>query len=347
MSLRVLLCGLRRRALCKLWLGIMFGMSALMVGAQERARPAVQLPAAFREMPANAQTVPLPWWKALEESALEGWLVAARRHQPARAALEARIRALNQGFSSRAAEQRVLLTEIERLDAANQRDVIEVVLEIRSLEARRGLAERQRELAAEALDLVRQRLNAGLASAADLHQASGGAVRAEAMVARLARERMAAEGRLGGLTGAAQLQVPVPALSRMLMLLPVPAATPADLLVRADVRAAAERRAGRDVSAGELDAGYRETLLRAVDEAEAAYAALRLAHKQQTLAEARVALAVRQLMTVRMQLEAGRAARGAMIEADLQTVDAQSQLQEAALLSLRALAQLHLALGQR
>lgn len=343
----MLLSGARRGALRKLWLGIMFGMSALVVGAQERARPAVKMPAVFREMPASAQTVPPPWWKALDETALEGWLAAARRHQPARAALEARIESLNQGWSSRAAEQRVLLAEIERLDAHNEREVIDVVLELRSLEARRGLAERQRDLAAEALALVRQRLDAGLATASEEHQASGGAVRAEALVARLARERMAAEGRLGGLTGAMQLQVPVPALWRTPMPLPVPAAAPAALLMRADVRAAAERPAGRAVSVGELDAAYRETLLRAVDEAEAAYASLQLAQKQQTLAEARVVLAVRQFMTVRMLLEAGRSARGAMIEADLQTVDAQLQLQEAALLTLRALAQLHLALGQR
>lgn len=328
-------------------LGLSFGLAVPTVSAQGRDLPAVQLPAAFREMPLGAQAVPSPWWKGFEETALEDWLVAARKHQPARAALEARIKSLNQGWSSRAAEQNALLAEIERLDAHNEREVIEVVLELRSLEARHGLAERQRSLAAEALDLVRQRLGAGLASAADEHQMSGAAVRAEAMVARLARERMAAEGRLGGLAGAPQLQVPVQASSRMLMPLPLPAATPRALLARADVRAAALRPAGRDVSASELDAAYREALLRAVDEVEAAYAALQLAQKQKTLAEARVALAIRQSMNVRMQLEAGRAARGAMIEADLQTVDAQLQLQEAALLSLRALARIHFSLGQR
>lgn len=105
--------------------------------------------------------------------------------------------------------------------------------------------------------------------------------------------------------------------------------------------------AKRQVSAAELDAAYRESLLRAVDEVEAAYASLQLALGQQTAAEMQVVLRVNHLMAIRLQFDAGRVARGAMVEAELQLLDVQQQLQEAALQTTRVQAQLHFALGRR
>lgn len=336
-----------RKPLVGAIVGLVACLTALSALGQGRALPEVELPVAFRQMPAAAQAVSGPWWGALEEGALPGWLASARAHHPLRAGLEARVKALDQGWVSRAVEQKVLRAEIERMEDQSEREVLDAVLELRSLEARHGLAERQAAQADESLNLVRQRLAAGLATRAEEHEASARAARLATQVSRLTRERQTVEGRLAGLTGQAQLRVPVQPLSRMLMALPVPAAVPATLRERADVRAVRERVATREVSAAELDAAYRESLLRAVDEVEAAYAALQLAQGQQTAAEVQVALGVNQLMATRSQFDAGRVARGAMVEAELQLLDVQQQLQEAALQTRRALAQLYFALGRR
>lgn len=336
-----------RKPLVGAIVGLMVGFMAPAAFGQGRVLPEVALPLAFRQMPATAQAVSSPWWGPLEESDLSGWLNSARSHHPSRAGLEARVKSLDQGWVSRAVEQKVLRAEIERLEDQSEREVLEAVLELRSLDARHGLAERQAAQADESLGLVRQRLAAGLATRAEEHEASARTARLATQLARLTRERQTVEGRLAGLTGQAQLRVPVQALSRTLMALPVPAAVPATLRERADVRAVRERVATREVSAAELDAAYRESLLRAIDEVEAAYASLQLAQGQQSAAEAQVVLGVTHLMATRSQFDAGRVARGALVEAELQLLDVQQQLQEAAFQTRRALAQLYFALGRR
>ncbi len=327
--------------------GAIVGVMAVAAHGQGRTLPEVELPPNFRQMPAAAQAVSSPWWGALEEGALPDWLSSARTHHPLRAGLAARIKALDQGWVSRAVEQKVLRAEIEGLEDQSEREVVEAALELRSLEARQGLAEQQATQADELLNLVRQRLAAGLATRAEQHEASARAARFVTQVSRLTRGRQAAEGRLAGLTGMTQLRVPVQPLSRMLMGLPVPAAVPASLRERADVRAVREHVATREVGAAELDAAYRESLLRAVDEVEAAHASLQLALGQQTAAEVQVVLGVNHLMATRPQFDAGRVARGIMAEAELQLLDMQQQLQESALQARRALAQLYFALGRR
>ena len=96
---------------------------------------------------------------------------------------------------------------------------------VRSLDAQLGVLEQTIRARSEALELTRSRLNAGIASELDVHQAQGALSDALVQRREAARQRAVLEKQLGQLTGQLDLKVP----PGDLFAVPVPPTPPAGL----------------------------------------------------------------------------------------------------------------------
>ena len=340
--------GMARKSLVGAAVGLMAGLCPmaglfLAPAAAQVAVPAVALPAAFRNAPPElpSETPPEvppktppgapalaprdpadPADLALGDADLARLIDAARRHSPAHAPLAARLRGLGRG-SAAAIEKRWLEAELARLDQQVGEEVAHAWLDARAAVARAALAADMGGLAREMAALVRQRLDAGLAVQTELEQAGEQSHKISTLAERFAQERQVALTRLLSLTAeavlpAAATQAPAP-FTR-----PIRTAVPAVLQQRPDVRAARVHLESRAAGAAELQAGYREVLLRALDEAEAAYAAASTARGLRTAALPHAARAQRQAAALQEQLDAGRIGKAQWLEA--QTAERRARL---------------------
>lgn len=322
--------------------------------AQPVAVPSVVLPAAFRNAPpdAQAQAAPNP---VFSDPDLARLIDAARRHSPAHAPLRARLSSLGSG-SAAAIEKRFLEAELARLDHQVAEEVAHAWQDARAASARTALAAGLEHLARETAELVRQRLDAGLAIRTELDQETERAHKISTLVQRFAQEKNVALTRLLTLTAetvlppaAAQAPVTTTAASTATSTAPpaapIRAATPSLLLQRPDVRAARVRLDSREAGAAELQAGYREVLLKALEEAEAAYAAAVTARGLRAAALPLAASAQRQTAALKEQLDAGRIGKAQWLEAQAAEQRARLSVLDADHAYARALVTLERALG--
>ena len=319
------------------------------------APPAVALPSRFRNQPTDALTSSARD-PALGEAELARLIALGIGHSPLRAQAVARIDAVRPSFRrSGDEEKRALEADLARLDEQLAEEAAHAWFDGRAADARLGVAHFINALAAQGLQLVNQRMAAGLATQADLERLHEAAIKARALTARATQERSAAVARIAALTGehasftaganAASAENAAPAIRAAIR-----AATPATLQERADVRAARIRAAyaslQRDASAAELAAFHRESLLKALEETEQAYAAAVNARAQRSGAAELAATAARQSAAMLAQLEAGRIGRLQHVEVQLAQQDARLREIDTAVLYAKALATLERALGR-
>lgn len=317
--------------------------------ASQAALAASALPARFRNQPADALTSSARD-PALGEAELARLIALGISHSPLRAQAVARINAVRPGFRrSGDEEKRALEADLARLDQQLAEEAAHAWFDGRAADARLGVARAIDALAAQGLQLVNQRVAAGLATQADLERLHEASIKARALAARATQERGAAVARIAALTG--EQAAGFGANADAAQALPaMRAATPAALQERADVRAARIRAAHaleqRDASAAELAAFYRESLLKALEETEQAYAAAVNARAQRSGAVDLAATAARQSAAVLAQLEAGRIGRLQHVEVQLAQQDAHLRVIETGALYAKALATLERALGR-
>ena len=323
--------------------------------------PAITLPTRFRNQPANAITSSARD-PALGEAELARLIALTLQHSPARAQAAARVNAVRPGFMrSGDAEKRALEADLARADDLLAEEVAHAWFDGRAADARLDVARAMDALAAQGLLLVNQRVAAGLATQADLERLHEAAIKSRSLAARAAQERGAAAARIAALSGeqvAGFASVPDAASAAHSSAAPASAAplsyairasTPATLQERADVRAARIRATlaleQRDASAPELVAFYRESVHKALEETENAYAASVNARAQRASAAELAAAATRQAGALLVQLEAGRIGRLPHVEAQLPVQDARLRIIDAELQYAKSLASLERASG--
>ena len=332
--------------------------------AQAPAVPAVALPATFRNAPADA-IESRAHDAALGEPALARLIALAHTHNPARAQAVARISSTRRTFGGGDIELRMHRAELARLDHQLAEEIAHAWFDWHAAAARIAIADVLDALAAQGLQLVNQRLAAGLATQADLERMHEAAIKARSLRARAVQERGAAAARIAALTGEqgapavatapaqdtprASITVPAappaPAAATGALASPIRAAAPAALFERPDVRAARVRLEVPGTSPAELAAFYREAVLKALEETETAYAAAVSARAQRSTAAELRATAERQQTAVLAQLEAGRVGRLQHIEAQLAAQEAQLRVTDAEAAYAKSLATLERMLG--
>ena len=315
--------------------------------AQAPAAPEVALPAAFRNAPADA-IESSAHDAALGEAGLARLLALAHIHSPARAQAVARVSGTRSTFpfAGNDIEQRLLLAELARVDHQLAEELAHAWFDSRAAAARLAISDVLDALAAQGLQLVNQRLAAGVATQAELERMHEAAIRARTLRARAAQERGAAAARTAALTGEQAAPItPAPVAAPAPLSYPIRAAAPAALLERPEVRAARVRLEARDASPAELAAFYREALLKALEETETAYAAAVSARAQRSAAAELAANAARQAAAVLAQLEAGRVGRLQHIEAQLAAQETRLRVVDAEAAYAKSLATLERMLG--
>ena len=313
--------------------------------AQAPAAPEVALPAAFRNAPADA-IESSAHDAALGEAGLARLIALAHIHSPARAQAVARISGARRTFGGGDIEQRLHQAELARVDHQLAEELAHAWFDSRAAAARLANADVLDALAAQGLQLVNQRLAAGIATQAELERMHEAAIKARTLRARAAQERGAAGARIAALTGEQAAPItPAPVPAPAPLSYPIRAAAPAALLERPEVRAARVRLEARDASAAELAAFYREALLKALEETETAYAAAVSARAQRSAAAELAANAARQAAAVLAQLEAGRVGRLQHIEAQLAAQETRLRVVDAEAAYAKSLATLERMLG--
>ena len=347
--------------------------------AQAPAVPAVALPAAFRNAPAGAihgSTRDT----ALGEAELARLIALTQTHSPVRAQALARISAARRSFTliGNDIEQRLLQAELARVDHQLAEEIAHAWFDSRAATTRLAIADVLDALATQGLQLVNQRLAAGVATQAELERMHEAAIKARTLRARAAQERGAAAARIAALTGEQAAHIapasarvhapgaasasaststsapatpmfapaPVPAPVMAPLAYPIRAAAPASLLERPEVRSARVRLEARDASPAELAAFYREAVSKALEETETAYATAVSTRAQRSAATELADTAERQHAAVLAQLEAGRVGRVQHIEAQIVLQDARLRVVEAENAYAKALATLERNLGR-
>lgn len=285
---------------------------------------------------------------ALGDAELARLITLTCTHHPGRAQAVARAGNVRSGFGSNDIEQRILNAELARLDLQLAEETAHALIDLRAATAKLNTTHTLEALAAQGLQLINQRLAAGLATQADLERMTESSIKARAVTTRTQQERSAAAARLSALTGAqtADAQTPDAAVPSTAFTYPLRRGTPADLLERPDVRAAQIRQETREASAAELTAFYREAVLKALEETESAYAAAASARAQRSAAAELTGAASRQAASLLAQLEAGRIGRVQHVEAELNVREAQLRAVDADTAYFKALATLERTLGR-
>jgi Outer membrane efflux protein len=297
------------------------------------------LPAAYRNMPPDA-VAGVTSDPALGDAELARLITLTRTYHAGRAQAVARASNVRRGFLGNDVEQRILDAELARLDLQLAEETAHALIDLRAATAKQDTTRALEALATQGLQLINQRLAAGLATHTDLERMTETAVKARAVTTRTQQERSAAAARLTALTG---VQGGVPAGT---FTYPLRSGTPADLLDRPDVRAARIRQETRDASSAELSAFYREAVLKALEETENGYAVAVSARAQRTAAADLTAAAARQVASLLAQLEAGRISRVQHVEAEMNLREAQMRAADADAAYFKALATLERALGR-
>lgn len=297
------------------------------------------LPAAYRNMPPDA-VAGVTRDPALGDAELAHLIALTRTYHPGRAQAVARAGNVRRGFLGNDVEQRILDAELARLDLQLAEETAHALSDLRAAIAKEDTTRALEALATQGLQLINQRLAAGLATLTDLERMTETAVKARAVTTRTQQERSAAAARLTALTG---VQGGVPAGN---FTYPLRSGTPVDLLDRPDVRGARIRQETREASNAELSAFYREAVLKALEETESGYAAAVSARAQRTAAADLTAAAARQAASLLAQLEAGRISRVQHVEAELNLREAQLRAVDADAAYFKALATLERALGR-
>ncbi len=295
---------------------------------------------------------------ALGDAELARLIALTRTHHPGRAQAVARAGNVRRGFGSNDIEQRILNAELARLDLQLAEETAHALIDLRAASAKLNTTRALEALAEQGLQLINQRLAAGLATHADLERMTETSVKARTVTTRTQQERSAAAARLSGLTGVQKSDVQVSdaqttntplidaAAPTTAFRYPLRSGTPADLLERPDVRAAQIRQETREASAAELAAFYREAVLKALEETESAYATAVSARAQRAAATDLTATATRQAASLLAQLEAGRIGRAQHVEAEMTVREAQLRAVDAEAAYFKALATLERALGR-
>ena len=300
------------------------------------------LPAAYRNRPADA-LAGVTRDPALGDAELARQITLTRAHHPGRAQTVARAANVRRGFLGNDIEQRLLDAELARLDLQLAEETAHALIDLRTAATKQGSTRALEALAAQGLQLINQRLAAGLATHAELERMTETAVKARSLTVRAQQERSAAAARLTALTGAQTTDADATLAT---FNYPLRSGNPADLLDRPDVRAARLRQETRAASSAELSAFYREVMLKALEEAEGAYAAAVSARAQRTAAADLMAASTRQAASLLAQLEAGRIGRLQHVEAEMNLRDAQLRAADADAAYSKALATLERALGK-
>lgn len=312
--------------------------------AQAPAVPAAALPATFRNAPTDA-VHSTKRDAALGDAALAHLIALTRSHSPARAQAAARVSENSRTGSD--IEQRMHQAELARLDHQLAEELAHAWFDHRAAETRLIIAGVHDALAAQGLQLVNQRLAAGLATQVDLERLHEAALKARALRTRATQERGTAAARIAALTGAPDAHfAAAPAPAPAPLAYPIRATAPAALLERPEVRSARARLNARDAGPAELAAFYREAVQKAVEEAETAYAAAVSARAQRNTATELAAAAARQSDAVLAQLEAGRIGRLPHVEAQLAGQEARLRVVDAEAAYAKSLATLERTLGQ-
>ena len=330
--------------------------------AQAPAVPAVTLPAAFRNAPADAIETGTHD-AALGEPALARLIALAYTHNPARAQAVARISSTGRTRDGGDIELRMHRAELARLDHQLAEEMAHAWFDRHAATSRLAIADVLDALAAQGLQLVNQRLAAGVATQPDLERMHEAAIKARSLRARAVQERGAAAARIAALTGeqgtpavasapdqdAARASIPAPppapATAAGALAHPIRATAPAALFERPEVRAARVRLEVPGTSPAELAAFYREAVLKALEDTETAYAAAVSARAQRSSAADMRATAGRQQAAVLAQLEAGRVGRLQHIEAQASSQEAQLRVTDAEAAYAKSLATLERMLG--
>ena len=142
--------------------------------------------------------------------------------------------------------------------------VANAYLTLRATDAQLAVSQETLATRQQALELVKKRVDAGLGSPVDLHQASGALAAAETQVIELRRQRALGEHQLALLCGNPALRIAAPAsadpqlLPTLLPLPPLPpAGLPAQLVERRpDVREAEQKLIAANAGIGLAKAGY-------------------------------------------------------------------------------------------
>ena len=142
--------------------------------------------------------------------------------------------------------------------------VANAYLTLRATDAQLAVSQETLATRQQALELVKKRVDAGLGSPVDLHQASGALAAAETQVIELRRQRALGEHQLALLSGNPALRIAAPAsadpqlLPTLLPLPPLPpAGLPAQLVERRpDVREAEQKLIAANAGIGLAKAGY-------------------------------------------------------------------------------------------
>jgi len=130
-------------------------------------------------------------------------------------------------------------------------------LALRALDAQEAVAVESLQSREESLGLVKSRLDAGLVSPLDLHEASGAVASMQAMLAEFRRRRALLEHQLALLTGNPALKIAAGDLRQLPMPPVPPAGLPASLVEsRPDVREAEQRLIAANAGIGMAKAGY-------------------------------------------------------------------------------------------
>ena len=310
--------------------------------ATSTAPPHPWLPAAYRNLPPDA-LAGIARDPALGDAELARLITLMRAHHPGRAQAVARAGNVRRGFLGNDIEQRILDAELARLDLQLAEETAHALIDLRAAAAKLVSTRALEALTLQGLQLINQRLAAGLATHAELERMTEIAVKARSLSVRTLQERSAAAARLTALTGA---QTTDAAVAFGAFNYPLRSGAPADLLERPDVRAARIRHETREASSAELSAFYREAVLKALEEAESAYVAVISARAQRTAAADLTAAASRQAASLLAQLEAGRISRVQHVEAEMNLRDAQWRALDADAAYFKALATLERALGR-
>lgn len=138
--------------------------------------------------------------------------------------------------------------------------VANAYLTLRATDAQLAVSQETLATRQQALELVKKRVDAGLGSPVDLHQASGALAAAETQVIELRRQRALGEHQLALLSGNPALRIAPPASAdpQLLPLPPLPpAGLPAQLVERRpDVREAEQKLIAANAGIGLAKAGY-------------------------------------------------------------------------------------------
>ena len=310
--------------------------------ATSTAPPHPWLPAAYRNIPPDA-LAGIARDPALGDAELARLITLTRTYHPGRAQAVARAGNVRRGFLGNDIEQRIVDAELARLDLQLAEETAHALIDLRAAAAKLVSTRALEALTVQGLQLINQRLAAGLSTHAELERMTEIAVKARSLSVRTLQERSAAAARLTALTGA---QTTDAAVALGAFNHPLRSGAPADLLERPDVRAARIRQETREASSAELSAFYREAVLKALEEAESAYVAVISARAQRTAAADLTAAASRQAASLLAQLEAGRISRVQHVEAEMNLREAQWRAVDADAAYFKALATLERALGK-